>query len=206
MKFYYYLKCLFDFVGAAVLLVLAIPLFFLIGLGILITMGRPILFIQNRGGFHNKIFKIYKFRTMKLPSQVAVGAKEKVRLTRFGNWIRVLSLDELPQLLNILLGNMSFIGPRPLLAEYLHDYSKFQKIRHSVKPGITGWAQVNGRNSLTWKQRFKLDFWYVKNYSVWLDTYILFRTFVVVLNRVGLYTPDGEIMPNFKGKIKEKEA
>ena len=153
------------------------PLLIVIGLIILYLSGKPILFVQVRPGFKNKPFEFFKFRTMtNIKDNEGNLLPDKNRLTSFGLFLRKTSLDELPSLWNVLRGDESFVGPRPLLMEYLPLYSKEQIRRHEVKPGITGWAQVNGRNSISWEEKFELDLWYVENQSFWLDIRILFIT------------------------------
>lgn len=184
---------------AWILIILTFPLCLLIGIGVWATMGRPILFTQDRGGFKNTVFKIYKFRTMTLPSQMDKNLTDCERLTTLGSFIRKLSLDELPQLFNIIKGDMSFIGPRALLSEYLPLYNGTQKQRHLVKPGITGLAQVNGRNSLTWEERFDHDLHYVKHYNLFMDILITIKTVIVVLKSHDINSTETETMERFKG-------
>jgi undecaprenyl phosphate N,N'-diacetylbacillosamine 1-phosphate transferase len=176
-----------DFLFALVLLLILLPFLFIIGILVYIIIGGPVLFIQLRPGKNHTIFKLYKFRTM-TDKRDSSGKllEEKERLTRFGLFLRRNSLDELPQLINILKGNLSFIGPRPLLVEYLSIYSEDQKRRHLIKPGITGWAQVNGRNTISWEEKFKLDLWYIDNLSFILDIKICLKTIVKVLKREGI--------------------
>ena len=161
-----------------------LPFFILAGTSILLTLliaqGRPVFFAQERVGKDENIFSIFKFRTM-LVCDNNINISDSNRLTAIGKFLRSTSLDEIPQILNILKGDMSFVGPRPLLPEYLPLYSKKQRKRHCILPGVTGWAQVNGRNSLTWEKKFELDLWYVENKSVWLDVYILILTFKKVI-------------------------
>ncbi len=164
-----------------------------------ITQGRPIFFAQERVGKDEDIFSIYKFRTMLL-SDDNINIDDSNRITAIGKILRSTSLDEIPQILNILKGNMSFVGPRPLLPEYLPLYSKNQRKRHCILPGVTGWAQVNGRNSLTWDEKFELDVWYVENKSVWLDFYILILTIKKVIFRNGISAEGEATMPKFTGK------
>lgn len=181
------IKRLFDFILALFLIILFSPFFIIISFLILITMGRPILFSQFRPGHKEKIFGIYKFRTM--TNDVDENGEllpDLQRLHGIGKFIRSTSLDELPQLFNVLKGDMSFVGPRPLLVEYLPLYNKKQKKRHDVLPGITGWAQVNGRNAISWEQKFELDVWYVENMSFWLDMKILWLTLLKVIKRSGI--------------------
>jgi len=181
------LKPLIDFFAALMLLVLLSPVLLVSIVFIYIKMGRPVFFRQNRPGLNEKIFSIYKFRTMsnEKDSQGNLLPDEK-RLHGFGKILRSLSIDELPQLINVLKGEMSFIGPRPLLVEYLPLYNEQQKKRHSVKPGITGWAQVNGRNGISWKKKFELDTFYADNISLALDIKIAYLTLVKVIKKEGI--------------------
>ena len=158
-------------------------------------------FIQERPGKNERVFKLYKFKTMlDLYDSNGLPLQDKDRITPIGSIMRKTSLDELPQLFNVLLGDMSLIGPRPLLTEYLSLYSIEEKKRHNVKPGITGWAQVNGRNSLTWKEKFKLDLYYVNNYNFWLDTKILGLTLLKVIKRKDINVSKNQTMQKFNGK------
>jgi lipopolysaccharide/colanic/teichoic acid biosynthesis glycosyltransferase len=193
-------KRVFDIIFAIILIVLLMPLYIIVALVIFIDMGRPILFRQVRPGLNEKLFTIYKFRTMsdEKSSDGSLLPDEK-RLTKLGKVIRALSLDELPQLFNVLKGDMSFVGPRPLLVEYLPLYSEREKKRHSVKPGITGWAQVNGRNAITWSEKFEYDLWYVENYSFLLDMKILLLTLLKVLQRSDIHSKESVTMEKFKG-------
>ncbi len=179
-----FFKPFFDRLFALLLFLLLSPIFMIVSVLIYLKMGRPIFFVQNRPGKEKKIFATYKFRTMTQERDVegALLADEK-RLQGLGKLIRSLSLDELPQLLNVLKGEMSFIGPRPLLIEYLPLYNEEQKRRHEVKPGITGWAQVNGRNSISWKKKFEYDLFYVDNVSFLLDMKIVWMTIKKVIKR-----------------------
>jgi len=186
------LKRMLDILVAGVLLViLAVPLA-VMAILILLDSGRPVLFVQDRAGRNGRPFKIYKFRTMvQNAEEIGLGVfteENDPRITRVGRWLRKWSLDELPQLFNILKGDMSLVGPRPTLLYQVEKYDDRQRKRLLVKPGVTGWAQVNGRNSLTWPERIELDVWYVEHWSLWLDLYILFvRTPLVVLRREGVY-------------------
>jgi undecaprenyl phosphate N,N'-diacetylbacillosamine 1-phosphate transferase len=194
------IKPFIDRFLALVLLVVFSPLWLLLSVLIYVTMGLPIFFRQERPGYKESIFSIYKFRTM--TDEVDEEGKlleDKQRLKGIGKLIRSTSMDELPQLLNVLRGDMSFVGPRPLLKEYLPLYSEKQKERHSIKPGITGWAQVNGRNSLTWEEKFKYDVWYVDNQSFWLDIKILWLTFLKIINRSDVSSNTSVTMEKFKG-------
>ena len=159
-------------------------------------MGFPVIFKQERVGLNEKIFIFYKFRTMKSD----LTSNEDSRITRLGKILRYSSLDEIPSFWNVLKGDISIVGPRPLLKEYLTLYSKNQKKRHDVKPGITGWAQVNGRNSISWKEKFKLDVWYVKNSSILLDIKILLKTVIKVIKMEGVATKKSQIIEKFNGK------
>jgi sugar transferase EpsL len=195
-----YLKRVFDIVVSAVALTVLAPVMGLIALAVWRTMGRPVLFRHVRPGLHGKPFVMYKFRTMRdLRDAAGELLPDETRLTPFGRWLRATSLDELPELLNVLRGEMSLVGPRPLLMEYLERYTPEQARRHEVKPGITGWAQIHGRNNLSWDERFKLDVWYVDNWSLWLDVKILWRTLWIVLRREGISAQGHATMPEFIG-------
>ena len=193
-------KRVIDLIGAAVLLAPAAAVMLAIAALVYLRMGRPVLFRQQRAGYWGRPFTLLKFRTMR----DAFGPDGRPlpdarRLTPLGRWLRRLSLDELPQLLNVLAGDMSLVGPRPLLMRYLDRYTAEQARRHEVKPGLTGWAQVNGRNALTWEEKFALDVWYVDHRSLRLDACILLLTLWKVLRRDGV-TPAGEAtMPEFTG-------
>jgi lipopolysaccharide/colanic/teichoic acid biosynthesis glycosyltransferase len=194
------MKRLFDFVAASLaLLMLALPLLALAWL-IRRKLGSPVLFSQVRPGLHGKPFLMVKFRTM-TDVRDASGAllPDAQRLTPFGCFLRSSSLDELPELWNVLRGEMSLVGPRPLLMEYLPLYSPEQARRHEVRPGITGWAQVNGRNAISWADKFALDVWYVDHRSLWLDLRILWLTVRKVLVRDGISAPGEATMPKFEG-------
>lgn len=179
----------------------ALPLLATLALATWAVQGSPVLFRQRRPGIEGKPFTIYKFRTMRqLPPGVAADAKsDGERLTRFGKLLRSTSLDELPELINVIKGDMSLVGPRPLLMQYLDRYTVEQQRRHDVLPGITGWAQVNGRNALTWEEKFDLDLWYVANHSLWVDLKILAMTAWKVIRREGIQHPGQVIMEEFKG-------
>ena len=180
------------------------PLFIVLSLLIWLSMGAPIFFVQTRPGLHAKPFKMLKFRTMKndLDSDGQL-LPDSLRLSSLGRFLRSISVDEFPELLNVLRGDMSLVGPRPLLFEYLELYDGFQQRRHEVRPGITGWAQVNGRNSLSWEKKFELDVWYVDNQSLWLDIKILFKTVLQVLKRDGISHGEDATMPRFKGSNRD---
>jgi sugar transferase EpsL len=189
-----------DLLLLALIAPLAVPLAVVIALAVLLSLGRPVLFSQPRGGYRGSIFSIYKFRTM-TNDRDASGAllPDHVRLTRIGRFLRATSLDELPSLLNLLRGDMRIVGPRPFIADYLPLYSAEQYRRHDVRPGITGWAQVNGRNALTWEEKFALDTWYVDHRSFWLDVKILVLTVRNVLRRDGINAAAEVTMPRFAG-------
>ncbi|MEC8325656.1 MAG: sugar transferase [Pseudomonadota bacterium] len=194
------LKRLFDIFVAITLLLLLLPILLVVALLIRINLGGPILFSQDRPGLNGKIFKMYKFRSMSNErDQHGNLLPDEVRLTKFGKALRASSLDELPELVNILKGDMSLVGPRPLLVEYLPLYNQQQARRHEVRPGITGWAQVNGRNSVSWEQKFDLDVWYVENQSFLLDIKILFMTFFKVIQKDGISQAQHVTAEKFKG-------
>jgi sugar transferase EpsL len=200
------MKRLMDLVFSLMALIVLLPLFGLIAAAIRINMGPGVFFRQLRPGMNGRPFYLLKFRTMftayDATGKILPGQK---RLTGLGRILRSLSLDELPQLFNVLRGEMSLVGPRPLLMEYLDIYSPEEKRRHDVRPGITGWAQINGRNALTWEERFFLDVWYVDHQSVWLDLKILWLTLVKVLNREGVTTKEGNLAEHFSGSQKGEE-
>jgi lipopolysaccharide/colanic/teichoic acid biosynthesis glycosyltransferase len=191
-------KRLIDILVAATALATLSPVMLVVALLVWRDMGRPVLFSQLRPGLGGKPFRMFKFRTMR----GAVDAKGELlpdgeRLTKLGRLLRSSSLDELPEFWNVLTGEMSLVGPRPLLMEYLPLYSSEQARRHEVRPGITGWAQINGRNALSWDHKFALDLWYVDNRSLWLDLKILFRTVAKVLKRDGIAQPDHDTARKF---------
>lgn len=194
------LKRSFDFLLALALLILLSPLLALLALAVRWKLGRPVLFAQTRPGAHGAPFDFYKFRTMS-DTRNATGEllPDAARLTPFGKLMRKLSLDELPQLVNVVKGDMSLVGPRPLLMEYLPLYSERQARRHEVRPGITGWAQVNGRNALDWEERFELDLWYVEHRSFWLDLRIIAMTAWRMLRPQGIAQPGQATMSKFTG-------
>lgn len=193
------LKRAMDVVVSAAILIITTPLLALAAACVRLSMGRPVLFRQERPGLNAIPFEILKFRTM-TDEQNANGdlLPDEVRLTRLGVYLRVSSVDELPQFINVLRGEMSLVGPRPLLMRYLPRYSDRQATRHRVKPGITGWAQVNGRNALTWEEKLELDAWYVENCSLRLDVVILWRTVLRVMLSRGISNPGHATMPEFQ--------
>ena len=198
-------KRFFDLLVSVTLIVFFMPLMLLISIFSYIIMGPPVLFRQLRPGLKGKLFTLYKFRSMldikDCPNELL---EDQSRLTKFGKFLRKTSLDELPQLWNVVKGDMSLVGPRPLLVEYLSLYTAEQNRRHEVRPGITGWAQVNGRNCLNWEDRLRADVWYVNNYSFMLDLRILALTFLKVLKREGVSEEGQATMSKFTGNSDEK--
>jgi len=201
------LKRWIDIVGASVALVLTAPFMLVLALLVRVLMGKPVLFRQMRPGLHGKPFTMLKFRTM-TDQRDASGEllPDELRLTGFGKWLRSTSLDELPELWNVLKGEMSLVGPRPLLMEYLSRYTPEQARRHEVKPGITGWAQIHGRNALSWEEKFQLDVWYVDNWNLWLDMKILLLTVWKVLKREGISAEGAATMPVFMGNVHQERT
>ena len=192
-------KRVFDAVVAGVMLMLAAPLLAFTACLVRTDVGRPILFRQIRPGLNGRPFVMVKFRTMRdLRDSSGQLLSNEARLTRIGRFLRSTSLDELPELWNVLRGDMSLVGPRPLLMEYLPLYTPTQLRRHEVRPGVTGWAQVNGRNTVSWEDRFQMDVWYVDNRTLWLDLRILLLTFVKVLTRSGISEPGRATIERFK--------
>ena len=201
-----YFKRLFDLACSAFLTALLLPLLLLLTAAIYAIMGGPALFRQRRPGLRGAPFECLKFRTMdNRRDEKGLLLPDEARLTALGKFLRRTSLDELPQLVNVLRGEMSFVGPRPLLMEYLDLYTDEQMRRHEAKPGITGWAQINGRNAITWEERFQLDVWYVDNQSFFLDMKILLMTIKKVIVREGTSARNGETMPKFSGTISPKQ-
>lgn len=194
-------KPVFDFLAALVGLLLLSPFFILIAIGLFVANDGKPFFFQQRPGKNGKIFKIVKFKTMNDHRDAAGNLlSDAERLTKIGSFVRKTSLDEIPQLVNVLLGDMSLIGPRPLLTHYLHLYNDFQNRRHEVKPGITGWAQVNGRNAISWDKKFAYDVWYVDHLSFWLDMKILIKTVQKVVKSEGINAADAATIEPFDGK------
>jgi len=194
------MKRLFDLLVSGILLVVISPLALLVAVLVLAAMGWPIVFKQKRLGLHGRSFAIYKFRTMSTVQDTAGKLLPDVqRVTALGALLRRYSLDELPQLLNVLKGDMSLVGPRPLLVEYLPLYSSEQAMRHAVKPGLTGWAQVNGRNAISWEEKFALDIWYVENQSFSLDMRILWLTLHYLFKQNDVNASSDATMPKFEG-------
>ncbi len=193
-------KRISDVLLSAVLLLVVSPLLIVCGVAVRISMGSPVLFRQTRPGLRGEPFTLIKLRTMReATDDNSVPLPDERRLSRVGSFLRATSLDELPELWNVLTGDMSLVGPRPLLMEYLDRYSPKQARRHEVRPGITGIAQISGRNTVSWEDRLALDVWYVDNWSVWLDLKILARTVGQVLLRRGINAPGHATMPEFRG-------
>jgi lipopolysaccharide/colanic/teichoic acid biosynthesis glycosyltransferase len=194
-----YVKRVLDFVFAVILLIITSPIMLLAAIAIKLEDPKgPVLFKQKRPGKNAKIFTVYKFRTMRVETEKdGKPLTDMERMTKVGSFLRKTSIDELPQLFNIIRGEMSFIGPRPLLVQYLEFYTPEQMRRHEVTPGISGWAQVNGRNAISWEEKFKLDIWYVDNQSLLVDFKILFMTIYNVLSRKGINNSQGDTMPLF---------
>ncbi|MDK0956470.1 sugar transferase [Clostridium perfringens] len=196
----YFIKRIFDIIASLGGLIVFSPIIIVVAILVRVNLGSPILFTQDRVGKNNKIFKMMKFRTMKDGfDKYGNLLPDGERLTNFGKILRSTSLDELPELINILKGDMSLIGPRPLLVEYLPLYSEEQKRRHDVLPGLTGWAQINGRNTISWREKFKFDVWYVENWSLKLDMQIFFLTIYKVLKRNDIDQNENETCEYFNG-------
>jgi sugar transferase EpsL len=194
------MKRLFDIVVALIALLVLFPVFFVLYILIAVKMGRPVIFKQTRPGLSGQPFNMFKFRSMTDErDENGELLPDNVRLTRFGKLLRATSLDELPELWNVLKGDMSLVGPRPLLMEYLALYSPEQSRRHNVRPGITGWAQINGRNAISWEQKFKYDTWYADNHSFFLDIKILFPTVWKVIKRSDISSDTSVTMEKFRG-------
>ncbi len=211
LRFARIIKRGFDVAGATLALLLLSPIIAWTAVAVIVTQGRPILFRQERPGLHAKPFAIMKFRTMRVPRSGEVYyLTDSERITRLGRFLRSTSLDELPELWNVILGDMSLVGPRPLLVEYLERYSSVEGRRHDVRPGITGWAAVNGRNLLLFSDRLRLDVWYVDHWSLWLDLRILFMTVHQVLRRQGVTATEdlslGFRLPGLEGEPKALPA
>lgn len=195
-----FIKRLLDIILSLLALIILLPLIIVIGILIYFKLGSPIFFIQDRLGKNGKIFKIIKFRTM-VNSTDKNGnlLSDDQRLNAFGHTLRSTSLDELPELINIIKGDMSLVGPRPLLIEYKSLYSERQFKRHKNLPGLTGWAQINGRNTITWREKFELDLWYVENRSLWLDIKIIIMTVIIVFKREYIKKEGSERSKKFNG-------
>ncbi len=193
-------KRLFDFFLSGIALIILSPVIMLVAALVAINLGTPVFFKQTRPGYKGKPFSIYKFRTMREAVDVhGHSLPDQQRLTAFGKFLRSSSLDELPELWNVLIGQMSLVGPRPLRMDYLPRYNAQQSRRHDVLPGITGWAQINGRNAISWDEKFKLDVWYVDHQSLFLDIKILWLTILKVFKREGISAEGHATMPDFMG-------
>lgn len=198
------LKRLLDIIIASIALILLSPLYAFVAYKVKKNLGSPVLFRQVRPGLHGKPFEMIKFRTMKdVVDEQGKPLPDSERLTPFGQMLRSTSLDEMPELWNVIKGDMSIVGPRPLLMEYLPLYSPEQARRHDVRPGMTGHAQVNGRNAIGWEEKFKLDTWYVENQSTWLDFKIMFKTVHKVLAKEDISAEGDATMPKFTGNTKK---
>ena len=197
---YTLIKTLADRILALFLFLILLPVFLVVSISLLLKMGSPVIFVQQRPGYMGRPLNLLKFRTMtNKRDEYGDLLPDSERLTAFGRWLRATSIDELPGVINVLRGDLSFIGPRPLLTQYLPLYSAYQARRHDVKPGFSGWAQINGRNAITWEQRFCYDVWYVDNQSIWLDLRILLITIWKVICREGINSPGEATMTEFKG-------
>lgn len=201
------IKRLLDIIISLTALVLFSPILIIVAILVRCKLGSPVIFHQDRPGYHEKVFKLCKFRSMTDErDENGELLADEIRLTSFGKKLRETSLDELPELWNILKGDMSIVGPRPLLVKYLPLYNDFQRQRHNVKPGLTGWAQVNGRNSVSWEQRFEMDVYYVEHMSFLLDVKILFQTIAVVFKHNDINSSDNATMEAFHGTEKGTET
>ncbi|WP_180085984.1 sugar transferase [Acinetobacter sp. YH12103] len=200
------LKRLLDIIIASIALILLSPLYFYVAYKVRKNLGSPVIFRQVRPGLHGKPFEMIKFRTM-TDERDAEGnlLPNEQRLPKFGKMLRATSLDEMPELWNVIKGDMSIVGPRPLLMDYLPLYNEEQAKRHNVRPGMTGYAQVNGRNSISWEEKFKLDTWYVENQSIWLDFKIMFQTVKKVLVKEGINQSEEVTMTRFMGNKKDEQ-
>lgn len=210
---YKYIKRLFDIISSLLAIIVLSSILIVVAILVKIKLGSPVLFIQERPGKDEKIFKLYKFRTMTdARDEEGNLLPGSMRKSKFGDFLRAASLDELPELFNILKGDMSVIGPRPLLVKYLPRYNEHQHRRHEVRPGLSGWAQVNGRNAISWEEKFDLDVEYVDNYSLIMDIKILFMTVINVLKHEGINAENSEqlssgTMPEFMGtEVEEQEV
>jgi UDP-galactose phosphate transferase len=196
----HFFKRFFDFVLSLIAIIILSPVYIIVAILVRVKLGCPVIFTQERPGKDEKIFKMYKFRSMTSETDEEGNLlPDEVRLTSFGKQLRSTSLDELPELFNILKGDMSIVGPRPLLVKYLPLYNDFQKHRHDVRPGLTGWAQVNGRNAISWEDKFRLDVEYTEKCSFFMDLKIFFKTISSVLKKEGISSETSATMEEFKG-------
>jgi len=200
-------KRLFDIFVSSIVLLIMLPIIGITAILVRVKLGTPIVYKQQRPGLNGAPFVVYKFRTM-TDEKDSLGQllPDHIRLTPFGSFLRKFSLDELLQLINVVRGDLSLVGPRPLLMEYLPLYTEEQARRHQVRPGITGWAQINGRNAISWEEKFALDVWYVENWSILLDLKILFQTFLKVVRPEGISNANHPTMPMFKGSVSNHEG
>ena len=202
---YLRVKRILDFIFALILLIIVSPIMIIAAIATRLESKGPAIFMQQRPGKDGKIFKVYKFRTMRVETEKdGKPLSDMERMTKVGSFLRKTSIDELPQLMNIIKGEMSFIGPRPLLVQYLQHYTPEQMRRHEVLPGISGWAQVNGRNTISWEDKFRYDVWYVDNISLILDLRILYWTVYKVLNRKDVNSSEGNTMEIFTGSTNKE--
>lgn len=202
-----YIKRIIDFLLSLIGIIILSPVLLIVSIMVRTKLGSPILFKQERPGLNGKIFKMYKFRTMTNETdENGELLPDEVRLTKFGKFLRSSSLDELPEMFNILKGDMSIVGPRPLLVKYLPLYSERQSHRHDVRPGLTGYAQVNGRNAISWEEKFELDIFYVNNSSFMVDLMIFFKTIKKVFDREGISSDTSVTMEEFKGSREAEEV
>ncbi|WP_161890531.1 sugar transferase [Pontibacter russatus] len=200
------LKRILDVALAVVAIILLLPVFLLVAAGLAVANRGKVFFRQTRPGKGGRLFRIFKFKTMNdLTDEHGKLLPDELRLTPMGSFVRKTSLDEIPQIINVLKGDMSFVGPRPLLVEYLPLYNSTQLRRHEVRPGITGWAQVNGRNAISWEQKFTYDVWYVDHQSFALDLKILYKTLLKVMKREGISAQEHVTMPPFRGTAPEEQ-
>lgn len=196
----HFFKRFFDFVLSLIAIIILSPVYIIVAILVRVKLGSPVIFTQERPGKDEKIFKMYKFRSMTSETDEEGSLlPDEVRLTSFGKKLRSTSLDELPELFNILKGDMSIVGPRPLLVKYLPLYNDFQKHRHDVRPGLTGWAQVNGRNAISWEDKFRLDVEYTEKCSFFMDLKVFFKTISSVLKKEGISSDTSVTMEEFKG-------
>lgn len=198
------IKRLLDFILSLLALIVLSPILLVIALLVKIKLGSPIIFKQKRPGKNEKLFTLYKFRTMiDIKDKYGNPLSDEIRLTKFGKFLRSTSLDELPELVNIIKGDMSIVGPRPLLVRYLPLYNDKQRHRHDVRPGFTGYAQINGRNAISWEEKFDLDIYYVNHFSFFMDIKIIIKTVKTVLLREGISSETSSTMEEFRGTINE---
>lgn len=198
-------RCIDVFISLTILTLLS-PIILIVAILVKVNLGSPVIFKQERPGKNGEIFSVYKFRTMKdLCNKYGESLPDSERLTKFGVILRKLSLDEIPQLVNVIKGEMSLVGPRPLLVKYMPYFTEIERKRFEVTPGITGWAQVNGRNTTSWNQRFELDVWYVENWSIWLDFKILLLTLTKVFKSDGIVVDARSVMKNLDEERSENE-